>query len=225
MTRSQSSPASARPSPHRGARILQSGVALERAKTVLILLHGRGATAEDILALGEEFQLPDTTYLAPQAAGHSWYPNSFLAPLPSNEPWLSSALELIQTIIRQCENAGLAKNRIALVGFSQGACLASEFVARNGHRYGALIAFTGGMLGPPGGSLHHPGTLDNMPILLSSGDPDPHVPWSRVEQTAAEFTLMGADVRLKKYIARPHTVLPEEIETAQALLQSALPAA
>ena len=208
--------------PHQGAPVLQSGLVLEHAQAALILLHGRGGSAEDILALGQELELDHACCLAPQAAGHTWYPNSFLAPIGNNEPWLESALELIRDLIRTCQGARIPTSRIALIGFSQGACLASEFVARNPQRYGGLVAFTGGMLGPLGSDIHHAGALEGLPVLLSSGDPDPHVPWIRVEQTAAEFTRMGATVQLKQYIARPHTVLPEEIETARALLQSSL---
>ena len=125
-------------------------------------------------------------------------------------------------VIEQCVELGIARGRIAIAGFSQGACLASEFVARHPSRYAGLVAFTGGLIGPPGADLRHQGTLEGTPILLSSGDPDPHVPWTRVEETAEQFTAMGAAVTLRRYPKRPHTVLPEEMAQARSLLASVL---
>jgi phospholipase/carboxylesterase len=181
-------------------------------------LHGRGASAEDILGLTTEMYDERFAYFAPQAAGHSWYPNSFLAPLEKNEPWLSSALAKVGTIVQQAVAAGLSHDRIFVCGFSQGACLSSEFVARNPARYGGLIAFTGGLIGPPDADLRHEGNLGGMPALFSSGDPDPHVPWSRVLETAEQFTAMGAEVKTQRYPGRPHTVLPQEIKSARDLI-------
>ncbi len=206
----------ARPiSPHRESEIFERGVALDEAAGAVILLHGRGASAEDILMLGEHLQLSGVALLAPQATGHSWYPNSFLAPIESNEPWLTSALELVHHLVGRCAAAGIGAERVAIVGFSQGACLASEFVARYPLRYGAVVAFTGGLIGPPGSDLHHAGELLGTPVLLSSGDPDPHVPWSRVEETATQLTNMGAAVRVEQYRGRPHTILPGELQMAR----------
>jgi phospholipase/carboxylesterase len=161
-------------------------------------------------------------YLAPQAAGHSWYPYSFLAPIEENEPWLSSALAKVAAAVELAEEARISRERIFLCGFSQGACLSSEFVARHPARYGGMIAFTGGLIGPPGANLHHGGSLAGMPALFSSGDPDPHVPWSRVVASAEQFTAMGAEVRTQRYEGRPHTVLPEEIKSARELIFSSL---
>jgi phospholipase/carboxylesterase len=157
-------------------------------------------------------------YLAPQAAGNAWYPFSFLAPIEKNEPWLSSALAKVATIVHQAEAAGVSRDRIFVCGFSQGACLSSEFVARNPARYGGLIAFTGGLIGPPDADLHHDGDLEGMPALFSSGDPDPHVPWSRVLESAEQYTAMGAVVKTQRYPGRPHTVLPQEINSARELI-------
>jgi predicted esterase len=212
--------------PHRDQPVIIRGQALAGADTAIILLHGRGGSTEDILMLGQEL-IEDandahTALLAPQAAQHTWYPNSFLAPLAQNEPWLSSAIGKVGACVEQCLAAGVPKDHIAIVGFSQGACLASEFVARNPSRYGAVVAFTGGLIGPPGMDLHHPGSLDKTPVLLSSGDPDPHVPWERVEETRRIFTEMGADVHAVRYPNRPHTVLPEEIHNARNLLEKQL---
>jgi phospholipase/carboxylesterase len=157
-------------------------------------------------------------YLAPQAAGHTWYPNSFLAPISQNEPWLSSALAKVGETLQIALQAGLPHDRIIVCGFSQGACLTSEFVARNPTRYGAVVAFTGGLIGPPDMDLHHSGNLAGTPALFSSGDPDPHVPWARVAASARQFTAMGAKVQLQRHEGRPHTVSAPELESARKLL-------
>jgi len=204
--------------PHRNQPIRRTGAALATAKAAMILLHGRGASAEDILSLAGEMYDERVVYLAPQAAGHTWYPNSFLAPISQNEPWLSSALAKIGETIKVALNAGLTHDRIVVCGFSQGACLASEFAARNPIRYGAIVAFTGGLIGPPDIDLHHPGDLDGTPTLFSSGDPDPHVPWARVAASAKQFTAMGAEVQLQRHEGRPHTVSAPELESARKLL-------
>jgi phospholipase/carboxylesterase len=210
--------------PHGQAALYQSGAAPGEAAGALILLHGRGGTAQDILSLGEALGLPAVSLFAPQAEGDTWYPNSFLAPIASNEPWLSSALNTVARVVDGCVKLGSARQRIAIAGFSQGACLACEFVARHPARYAALVAFTGGLIGPLGTDLHHAGNLEGTTILLSSGDPDLHVPWKRVEETAAQFTEMGAAVTLKKYLVRPHTIIPEEIAQARAMLTPAFAA-
>jgi phospholipase/carboxylesterase len=204
--------------PHRDQRVLTLGAELTRATAAVILLHGRGASAEDILGLATEMYDERYAYLAPQAAGNAWYPYSFMAPIEKNEPWLSSALAKVGTIVQQAVAAGLSHDRIFVCGFSQGACLSSEFVARNPARYGGLIAFTGGLIGPPDADLHHKGDLGGMPALFSSGDPDPHVPWSRVVESAEQFTAMGAAVKTQRYPGRPHTVLPQEIKSARELI-------
>jgi phospholipase/carboxylesterase len=204
--------------PHRDQPVLTLGAELTQATTAVILLHGRGASAEDILGLATEMYDERFAYLAPQAAGNAWYPYSFMAPIEKNEPWLSSALAKVGTIVQQAVAAGLSRDRIFVCGFSQGACLSSEFVARNPARYGGLIAFTGGLIGPPDTDLHHKGDLEGMPALFSSGDPDPHVPWSRVLESAEQFTVMGAEVKTQLYPGRPHTVLPQEIKSARELI-------
>lgn len=205
--------------PHAADVVLQAGAPLETADLAMVLLHGRGGSAEDILELGSALHLPNVAYLAPQAAGHTWYPLSFLAPRNANEPYLSSALVKIESVVHNLEQSGFGRERIVVAGFSQGACLATEFVASHPARYGALIAFTGGLIGPPG-SLQSspPGELNGTPALLCSGDPDPHVPWARVEESAAILSAMGAAVTTKRYPGRPHTVTQEELELARNLL-------
>jgi predicted esterase len=205
--------------PHAAGTVLQAGAPLTAADLAVVLLHGRGSSAEDILGLGSALQLPNVAYLAPQAAGHTWYPLSFLAPRKANEPYLSSALNKVESVIRTLEQSGFGRERIVVGGFSQGACLATEFVARHPARYGGLIAFTGGLIGPPGSLQSSPSAeLAGTPALLSSGDPDPHVPWARVEESAAIFSTMGAAVTTKRYPGRPHTVTQEELELARNFL-------
>jgi phospholipase/carboxylesterase len=208
--------------PHRDQPILTTGHKLAGASGAVILLHGRGASAEDILGLVPEFDRPQLTYLAPQAAGHAWYPNSFLAPIQQNEPWLTSALDKVRAIVDQIIAAGIARDRIVIAGFSQGACLASEFVARNAARYAALIAFTGGLIGPPGTDFRYDGDLAGTPAWFGSGDPDPHVPWKRVQESAAILSAMGAEAVAKRYAGMPHTISREEIEEAVNIIDRAL---
>jgi phospholipase/carboxylesterase len=206
-------------SPHIAQPIHYAGAPLASAKGAIVLLHGRGASAEDILSLGESLQQPELALVAPQAAGHTWYPNSFLAPRETNEPYLSSALAKIAATVADIEAAGIQRDRIVIAGFSQGACLSTEFVASNPARYAALIAFTGGLIGPLDIDLHQEGQLAGTPALLLSGDPDPHVPWQRVEDSARELTRMGAIVEAIRYPGRPHTVSMPEVEHARKLLQ------
>ena len=211
--------------PHGNSPVLQDGASLKDAKLAVVLLHGRGGSAEDILGLASAFDFKDVAYFAPQAAGHTWYPLSFMAPREANEPNLSSALEKVITVVQGIEKAGIQRDRIVVAGFSQGACLATEFVARHPGRYGGLIAFTGGLIGPPG-SLDKDGhqtghELNRMTALLSSGDPDPHVPWARVEESASILNAMGAAVTLRRYPGRPHTITDEELDHARRLLEQA----
>lgn len=210
--------------PHANTPVLHAGAPLAEATGAVILLHGRGSSAEDILSLAPPLHLPGLAYLAPQAAGHTWYPNSFLAPRDANEPYLTSALVRIASVVAEIEAAGVPRERIAIAGFSQGACLASEFVASHPARYAGIIAFTGGLIGPPEQDLRHAGSLAGTPALFLSGDPDPHVPWPRVQATAAEFERMGAVVKAHCYPGRPHTVSAQEIDLARKLLQQAFAA-
>jgi phospholipase/carboxylesterase len=208
--------------PHRDQPVRTLGAPLAQAAAAVVLLHGRGASAEDILGLADEMYDERVAYLAPQAADHQWYPKSFMAPIAENEPWLSSALAKVGAVVQVAVEGGVSLARIFICGFSQGACLSTEFIARNPARYGGLVAFTGGLVGPPDADLHHAGNLAGMPALFSSGDPDPHVPWSRVLASAKEFTAMGAEVKTQRYPGRPHTVLPQEIESARELIFKSL---
>lgn len=204
--------------PHRDTPVIPFGCELGLARAAVVLLHGRGGSAEDILGIAEDFYDGRVAYLAPQAAQHIWYPYSFLAPVEQNEPWLSSALTKVRNIVETCTVAGIPQSKIVVCGFSQGACLATEFVAHHPAHYGALIAFTGGLIGPSDHDLHHDGSLGGTSALLSSGDPDPHVPWARVEASARELKRMGATVELQRHPGRPHTILGQELEAARVLV-------
>jgi predicted esterase len=204
--------------PHRNQPVLHRGPALKSAKAAVILVHGRGASAEDILSLSEELSFPEFAYLAPDAAGNTWYPYSFLAPIEQNQPWLDSALRLLGKIVDDAIAAGIPRRKIALVGFSQGACLSTEFVSRNAARYGGVIAFTGGLIGPPGTRFTYSGDLAGTPCFLGAGDPDAHVPWARVEESASVLAKLGGAVTLRRYPGLPHTINEDEIEHARSIL-------
>jgi phospholipase/carboxylesterase len=210
--------------PHKEGSVHHFGAALEEAAGAVILLHGRGGSAEDILSLAEAMYNPRLAYLAPQAAGSTWYPNSFLAPRESNEPWLSSALRKVESVLDLAIAAGIPRERVVIGGFSQGACLSTEFVATHPARYAGVIALTGGLIGPLGSDVSHAGDLEGMPAFFGSGDPDPHVPWSRVQESADVLTAMGAKVTVRRYPGRPHTVSQEELEFGRRLLQDAFAA-
>lgn len=199
-----------------------AGQRLDQAQAALILLHGRGATAAGILLLAEELYHPAYSYLAPQAANNTWYPYTFLAPMQQNEPWLSSALSRVGETVAAVLAAGVPAERIVLGGFSQGACLASEFVARNARRYGGLLAFSGGLIGPPGTLRAYAGSLAGTPVFLGCSDVDPHIPQARVEETAAVLEGLGAQVTMRLYPSMGHTINADEITHARALLAAAL---
>ena len=204
--------------PHGTQGIVSIGSPLADPAGVLILLHGRGGTAEDILGLGEPIAPEQWAMLAPQASGNSWYPFSFLAPREQNEPYLTSALGRVRAAVDMALAAGIAADKIAIAGFSQGACLATEFVGRNPRRYAALLAFTGGLIGPPGAPIKLTGDLAGTPVLLSSGDPDPHVPWARVQQSADLLQEIGGRVTIRRYPGKPHSVTGEELRSASDVL-------
>jgi predicted esterase len=207
--------------PHAQQPVIHAGAPLAEARGAVVLLHGRGGSAEDILGLASAFDMPGLAYLAPQAAGHTWYPTSFLAPREENEPWLSSALDKVGAVVASIEAAGIPRERIVIAGFSQGACLSTEFVASNPARYAGLIAFTGGLIGPLGMDLRHEGDLAGTPALFLSGDPDPHVPWQRVVDSAKELERMGAQVEAVRYSDKPHSVSADEVKRARMMLQEA----
>jgi phospholipase/carboxylesterase len=208
--------------PHQGQPVLVAGEALERAKAVMIMLHGRGASAEDMLGLAEEVHQPGFSYLAPQAAGHTWYPYSFLSPIANNEPGLSSGLAVIASLLARVAEAGIVPERTILIGFSQGACLSLEFAARNARRYGGVVGLSGALIGPDGTSRDYPGSLDSTPIFLGCSDRDFHIPKERVELSAEVLQGLGGNVTARLYPNMGHTVNRDEIQFVQGMMTALL---
>jgi predicted esterase len=204
--------------PHGGQPVLRRGPSSAEARLAVILAHGRGASADDILMLSHEFAAKDVLYLAPQAAGLTWYPYSFLAPLEQNEPGISSGLQVLAGLLAQLAGEGLSSDRVALMGFSQGACLSLEFAARNPRRYAAVIGLSGGLIGPPGTPRTYSGAFDGTPVFLGCSDVDPHIPITRVHESADVFTRLGASVDTRVYRGFGHAVNRDEIDAVDALL-------
>lgn len=204
--------------PHAGQPALHRGPAPEAARVTMILAHGRGGSADDMLALAEQFRADDVSYVAPEAAGHSWYPYSFLAPLEQNEPGISSALRLLAHLVADLEQRGVTADRIVLLGFSQGACLSLEFAARTPRRYAGVIGLSGGLIGPPGYRRAYTGSLAATPVLLGCSDVDPHIPVERVRESADVFRALGASVDERIYPRMGHTVNRDEIDAVRGLL-------
>ena len=196
-------------------KYISTGSAVQQAKTALVMLHGRGGTAEDIIRLARLFNLPDAAIYAPQATNNSWYPYSFMVPEVQNQPAVDSALESIDGLVSQIEAEGIAADKIYFLGFSQGACLVLEYVGRNGKRYGGAVAYTGGLIGQELITERYKGDFNGTPVLITTGDHDPHVPLSRVEETVDVLKGLGADVTLKVYPGKPHSISNEEIELAK----------
>ena len=197
--------------PHRNQPVRTAGVSRDEASAAMILMHGRGATAESILTLADELDHPHVAYLAPQAAGYTWYPQSFMAPTQQNEPGLSSALDVIGKLVRHIEEAGLPPARVMLLGFSQGACLATEFAARHPQHYGGVFGLSGGLIGPEGATFDYEGAMDGTPVFLGCSDRDPHIPLQRVQETTAVFRELGAEVEERIYEGMGHTVNEDEV--------------
>ena len=206
-------------SPHHGQPVRAAGASLDRARAAMLMVHGRGARAEDILSLADEFALPEFAYLAPQAAGNTWYPNRFLVPMEENEPWLSSALEFVGDVLNQITSAGIPPERTILLGFSQGACLTLEFAARNARRYGGVVGLSGALIGPPGTPRNYEGSLAGTPVFLGCSDMDFHVPRELVDQTAEVMRKRGADVTERIYPNMGHTVNQDEIDFVRELMK------
>ncbi len=205
--------------PHQGQPLVRAGRPVAEAAAAVVMVHGRGASAENILTLAGEFERDDLACLAPQAAGFSWYPYGFMAPMPENEPGLSSGLARIGEIVAQLEAEGMPAERIVLLGFSQGACLSLEFSARNARRYGAVAGLSGGLIGPPGTPRDYPGSLAGTPVFLGCSDRDPHIPLQRVDESAAVLKTMGAEVTERIYPAMGHTVNEDEMDFIRRLLR------
>ena len=208
--------------PHAGQPVLRRGPAPAQARLAVILVHGRGDSAAGILGLADGFDTPDVMWIAPQAASQTWYPYSFLAPMPQNEPGLSSGIKVIGDLVETLGAEGIPPERIVLMGFSQGACLSQEFAARHARRYHAVIGLSGGLIGPPGTPRDYPGTFDGTPVFLGCSDIDPHIPVERVRESAEVFRRMGAVVDERIYPHMGHTVNADEMSAVHTLLSAAV---
>ena len=208
--------------PHQGQPIQTAGAPLEAAKAAMVMIHGRGATAADILTLATEFEQTSVAYLAPQAAGQTWYPHRFLEPVSRNEPHLSSALSVIAGLMQRAGNAGIAPERIVLLGFSQGACLASEYAARNPARYGGVVGLSGGLIGADPSPDDYDGSLAGTPVFLGCSDVDAHIPAERVVASAEILRQLDAEVTIRLYPGMAHTVNADEIAATREILAAVL---
>ena len=206
--------------PHASAPLVLDprGARLEDARAAVVIVHGRGDSAEGILGLAPLLQAPGVAFLAPQAAGRTWYPHSFLAPIHANEPHLTSALRTLERALAAVQGAGIPPERTVLAGFSQGACLATEYTARHARRYGAVLGFSGGLIGPDGTPRDYAGSLAGTPVFLGCSDVDAHIPKDRVEETASVLARLGGSVDARIYPGMGHTINDDEIEAARALV-------
>lgn len=195
-----------------------TGASLDEAKAAMILIHGRGASAEDILSLVPEFNQPGFAYLAPQAADFAWYPQRFFVPLEANEPWLSSALAIVDDLVAHLGEQGIPPEKIILLGFSQGACLALDYAARNGQRYGGVAGLSGALIGPEGAPRHDSSSLESTPIFLGCSDVDFHIPAGYVQRSAEVLKQLGATVTLKLYPGMGHTINEDELNAVRAMM-------
>ena len=201
-------------------RLMSAGVPLARADKAVIMLHGRGATAADILSLTDHFETSDLAYIAPQAPGNSWYPYSFLAPLDRNEPALSQALAMVGELIDGVGRDGVTPDRVVLLGFSQGGCLALEYAARHARRYAAVIGLSAGLIGPQDTPRDYAGSLAGTPVFLGCGDLDDHIPLERVKESAKVLRSLGGDVKERIYRGMGHGINDEELLQVKSLLEA-----
>lgn len=208
--------------PHGKEPVLHYGAPLDQANAAMVMLHGRGASAQDILTLAREFgNVKQVAFLAPQAANATWYPYRFLDPLERNEPYLSSALLTVERVVRKMADANIPHERIMLLGFSQGACLALEYAARRAQKYGGIAGLSGGLIGPDGTPRNYAGAFYQTPVFLGCSDADFHIPQERVVETAEIFNMMGAVVTMRLYPNMDHTVNLDEIEFVRGMVERA----
>jgi predicted esterase len=203
---------------HQGQPILITGAQLNQARAAMIMLHGRGATADSILSLTSEFNADGFAYLAPQAANDTWYPYRFLEPIERNEPWLSSALQVIDDLIAHVIAASIPAECIVLLGFSQGACLTLEYAARHAQHYGGIVGLSGGLIGPEGTPRNYTGSFNGTPIFLGCSDVDFHIPLDRVRETTRVLRQLGGNVAEQIYPDLDHTINQDEIDVVNRLL-------
>ena len=210
---------------HQGQPVRIAGAKLQSAVAAMVMVHGRNATAESILSLVSAIDTAGFAYLAPQAAGNTWYPNSFLAPIPSNEPGISSGIAAISDVMRRIADAGIPPERTMLLGFSQGACLSLEYSARNARRYGGVAGLSGGLIGPDDTPRDYPGSFDGTPIFLGCSDVDDHIPAKRVKDSARILEKMGAVVTMRLYPGMGHLVNDDEVSTVKAMMAAVVASA
>jgi len=206
---------------HQRQPVLNFGTTLEDAELIVILLHGRGATAESMLPIARELHMGGVSFRVPQAALNRWYPNTAFGPLEANEPDLSSALDTVDSLVKEARENGFSDQQIAFGGFSQGACLASEYVARNARKYAGLFVFSGALIGPKGILRYYPGSFDGMPVFIGGSDVDPWVEHALLRDTASVFEKMGAEVDFRTYPGMAHTINPDEIGAVRTMLETA----
>ena len=206
--------------PHAGQPVLRAGPAVSDARRAVIAIHGRGASAADVIGMSRAIDLKDVAWLAPEASSHTWYPYSFLMPVEQNQPFLDSALSVVGGLLQHLEDSGIASDRVVLLGFSQGACLASEFVARHPRRYGGLVVFSGGLIGGEIDPTHYSGSLNGTRVIGGCSDIDPHIPLERFEITGQVLADLGAAVDFRVYPGMGHTVNVEELSAARELISA-----
>ena len=206
--------------PHAGQRVVSAGQPLGEAPVAVVMVHGRNAGPENILDLVPRLARPNVTYLAPAASNRTWYPYSFMAEIASNEPGISSAVSVLQGLVQRIEAAGVPRDRVVVLGFSQGACLTTEFAIRNASRFGGIVAYSGGAIGPPGTTWDESTRFDGTPCFFGCSDVDPHVPAARVRESAEVCRRMGAEVTLQIYPGMGHLVNDEEVAWTQRLLDA-----
>lgn len=204
--------------PHEGQPLRTAGAPLNEARAAMIMVHGRGGRAEDILTLVPNFEHEEFAYLAPQAANNTWYPYSFLAPIPQNEPGISSGMQVIGGVLDKLVAAGISAERTMLLGFSQGACLAIEFSARHARRYGGIACLSGGLIGPDGTPRDYAESLDGTPVFLGCSDVDAHIPQERVEHSADVMRQLGAEVTMRIYPGMGHVINDDEREHVRSMM-------
>ena len=204
--------------PHAGQPIFASGEGLEHARAAFLLVHGRGASAYDILGLAAELEMPGFAYLAPQAAGNTWYPNRFFVQTASNQPWLDSALAAVERTLERITTSGIPPDQVILMGFSQGACLALEYAARNARRYAGVVGLSGGLIGADGEARNDRGNLMGTPVFLGCSDIDPHIPLERVYHTERVLQALGGSVETRIFPGMGHSVNPDELSAVKRIM-------
>ena len=208
--------------PHQNQEPAEHGASLSHAQAAMVMVHGRGATAQSMFPLAEEFAQPDFHYRAPQAHNHTWYPYSFLASKEKNQPGISSGIQVLHDVLKDITAAGIPGEKIILLGFSQGACLATEFAARHPQKLGGVVGFSGGLIGPDIDESNYTGSMEQTPVFLGCSDVDPHIPKERVDETENVFTKLNADVNKQIYKGMAHTINEDEIKTVREIMANVL---